>query len=266
MSLSQALCEQGYVVVPLIRGGAQSFEGFDVVIHLSGEPLIGRWTLRKRQEILRSRVEGTQRLVNVLTQFPPKLFISASAVGFYGDRGDEQLTEESEAASTFLSDVCYQWEEAAKPLIARGVRVVHTRFGIVLGPRGGILSKLSLPYQLGLGGRLGSGRQWVCWISLRDLVRAMIHIVEQPALSGPINFAAPHPLRQIDFARTLAKALHRPAWCAQPAWLLRILFGQMADELLLASQRVFPIKLLQSGFEFFEIDCSAAIRYALDLE
>ncbi len=229
---------------------------------------MGRWTLRKRQEILRSRVEGSRRLVDALAQLqsPPKLFISASAVGFYGDRGDEQLTEESGAASTFLSDVCYQWEAVAKELAVHGVRVVHARFGIVLGPDGGILAKLSLPYRLGLGGRLGSGRQWVSWISLRDLVRGLIHVIEQPSLSGPVNFAAPHPLRQIDFAQTLAKVLHRPAWFTQPAWLLRILFGKMADELLLASQRVFPIKLLQSGFEFLDIDCSEAIRYALDLE
>jgi hypothetical protein len=229
---------------------------------------MGRWTLHKRQKILRSRVEGTQQLVDALVhlQSPPKLFISASAVGFYGDRGDEQLTEESGAASTFLSDVCYQWEEVAKRLAPQGVRVVHTRFGIVLGPGGGILSKLTLPYRLGLGGRLGSGRQWVSWISLRDLVRGIIYLIEQPSLSGPINFAAPHPVRQIDFASALAHALHRPAWFAQPVWLLRILFGRMADELLLASQRVFPIKLLQSGFEFLDIDCSEAIRYALDLE
>ncbi|MBU6383690.1 MAG: TIGR01777 family oxidoreductase [Verrucomicrobia bacterium] len=256
---------QGHSVTALTRTEEGSLEGVDAVIHLAGEPLsLTRWTKAKRDKILYSRTLGTASLVARLAKHPPKVFISASAVGFYGDRGEEILTEESLGGHGFLADVCAQWEKASLPLKQWGARLVHARFGIVLGPHGGVVQKLLLPYQLGLGGWLGSGKQWISWIHLDDLIQALSFLLEHP-LSGPINLVSPHPVRQQDFALTIAGLLHRPHWMRLPAWVLRALLGQAADELLLASTRVQPAKLLAANFPFQYADLRSAMYNALQI-
>lgn len=270
--LVEFLSSQGHTVIKLIRSKDRSlfpgsigwnpeegraapgdFEGFDAVIHLAGEPLsFGRWTRRKKEKILFSRTLGTHLLSQILAQLlrPPRVFISASAVGYYGDRGEEILTEESGAGRGFLASVCCEWEKASQPLENRGTRGVHARFGMVIGPGGGALQKMLLPYRLGLGGRLGSGKQWISWIDREDLIRAIHFTLEHPSLEGAVNLVSPSPVRQEEFVRTLAKILHRPQLGSLPSWLLRLLLGEMADEMLLPSARVQPAKLIDAGFAF----------------
>jgi len=267
-TLCSHLSEQGHAIVRLVRvvprsadeiqwdpeaGWAvkEAFECFDAVIHLAGEPLsITRWTQEKKKKILYSRTVGTWLLSHILASLhePPKIFISASAFGFYGDRGEEVLNEESSAGTGFISSVCTEWEKATQAIQARGTRTVQTRFGIVLGA-GGMLQKMLLPYKLGLGATLGPGTQWISWIALHDLIRAMDHILRSN-LEGPVNFVSPHPVRQKDFSHTLARLLSGPAFLKIPAFVLRLILGQVADELILASARVAPAKLLDSGFTF----------------
>jgi uncharacterized protein (TIGR01777 family) len=252
--LTSFLSSNGHSVVSLPRDfSIDSFEGFDAVIHLAGEPLtIGRWSKEKEHKILASRVDGTTSLCNLLasTNALPKVFISASAVGYYGDRGEELLTEESGVGGGFLSKVCSLWEGASLPLSMKGTRVVHTRFGMVLGPGGGALSKMVPPYRFGLGGALGSGRQWVSWVHLEDLIAALNHVLTCESLEGAVNVVSPNPVRQEEFSATLAELLHRPHFLKVPASLLKVAFGKMAEELLLASARVYPAKLLASNFSF----------------
>ena len=231
----------------------------DIVIHLEGEPLAGRWTAAKRMNILKSRVGSTYYLANALKNQPPKLFICASAIGIYGDRGDEILTEDSPRGRGFLSAVCEKWEAVAQQL--QESRVVHTRFGIVLGKDGGALKKMSLPYKLGLGATLGNGKQWMSWIALQDLLRAIDFIINNESLSGPINLTSPNPVPQQKFSEALAHSFHRKAFLRIPRWLVKLLFGQMGIEMLLFSDRVIPKKLIEAGFTFSQPDLQETLSH-----
>lgn len=226
---------------------------FDVVIHLAGENIAsGRWNAAKKERIRLSRVSGTTLLAQRMSEkeVKPELFICCSAVGFYGDRGDEELTEQSPPGIGFLSQVCQEWESACAPAVEAGIRTVNTRFGMVLSPTGGALQKMLLPFRLGLGGPAGSGRQFVSWIDIEDLCGAMAYIIDNASLHGPVNLVSPQPVHNKEFSQTLGKAIHRPAVLPAPALALRLLLGEMADALLLSSARAVPQKLLNSGFHF----------------
>jgi uncharacterized protein (TIGR01777 family) len=199
----------------------------------------------------------------VRTTVRPSVFVCASAIGFYGDRGDEPLTESSAAGDGFLAEVCRAWEEACQTLSDAGVRVANLRFGMILSALGGALPRMLLPFRLGLGGRLASGRQWMSWIALEDVVGASAHVLAHPDLSGPINFVAPTPIANAEFTRVLARVLHRPALLPVPAVGLRWMLGEMADELLLSSQHVEPQVLLRSGYAFRFGELEAALRHCL---
>lgn len=228
-------------------------EGFAGAIHLSGASVAGhRWTESAKREMVESRVETTSALANMLAalQQPPKVLVVASAIGIYGDRGDEVLTEVSSSGSGFLADLCVRWEAAAEPARAAGIRVVHTRFGVVLGKGQGALAKMLPLFRLGLGGRLGSGRQWMSWVSLEDVVASIAFALARQDLDGPINVTAPNPVRNADFTRALGEALQRPAILPAPAFALKLAFGQMADEALLSSAKAIPARLNAAGFTF----------------
>ena len=231
----------------------ERLEGIDAAIHLSGANLAARrWTSQYLQEVTASRVDSTRALAGALAGLknPPRSMLVASAVGIYGSRGDDLLDESSARGSGFLADLCEAWEAAAEPARTAGIRVVHLRFGVVLDGRAGALAKMIPLFRLGLGGRLGSGKQWVSWISLRDLVTAALFLLGTPSLSGPVNLASPQPVTNAEFTRALARTLHRPAILPAPAFALRIGLGRMADEALLSSTRVLPRKLLDAGFRF----------------
>ncbi len=228
-------------------------EGFDAVIHLAGANVSSRrWTPAYKKTILESRTLTTGALTLALARLrqPPKVLLSASATGFYGSRGDEVLTEDSPKGAGFLSEVCQAWENATAPAEAAGIGVAHLRFGVVLTPYGGALKTMLPLFRSGAGGRLGSGSQWMSWISLEDLLNAIFHVLTEPTLRGPVNVVAPEPVRNSDFTRALGAALHRPALLPAPAFALRAALGQMADEALLASCRAHPRKLESSGFQF----------------
>jgi uncharacterized protein (TIGR01777 family) len=231
---------------------AKLVSGYDAVIHLSGENVAGRWSEAKKKRIRDSRVVSTQNLAWALgeAQVRPAAFVCASAVGYYGDRGDETLTEQSGPGEGFLAEVCREWEAAAARVSEAGIRVVNLRIGIVLSPDGGALKQMLLPFRLGLGGRIGSGRQWWSWIHVADLVGAVEHALQSDALRGAVNLTAPTPVTNRDFTKALAEALHRPAVLPIPAFAARLAFGELADEGLLASARVAPKNLIQSGFVF----------------
>lgn len=236
----------------------------DAVINLAGENLAaGRWTAARREAILRSRVDTTRTLVAAVkrTARRPEVFINASATGIYGDRGDEVLTEASAAGTGFLADVCRAWEEPLAALPA-GVRAVALRTGVVLTPQGGALAKMLPAFRLGVGGRLGNGRQWMSWITLDDLVGAIGHVLVDPRCQGPVNAVAPTPVTNAAFTAALGAALRRPAILPVPVFALRLLFGQMADEALLSSARVEPKALLDTGFEFRHRGIETALRQA----
>ena len=233
------------------QASIELFSGFDAVIHLAGEPLtFSRWSREKKQKILKSRVDSTQFLVEILqkVETPPRIFISASAIGYYGDRGDEILTEDSLKGTGFLSDVCQAWENASLSLVQRNIAVMHTRFAMVLGS-GGALSKMLRIYQLGLGASLGSGQQWVSWVSLEDLTRALSFLLEHP-FTGKVNISSPNPVMQKEFSMQLAHALSRPHFMKIPAFFLKAVLGTMAQEMLLSSLRVYPKKIQDLGFVF----------------
>jgi len=248
---------------------ASALAGCRAAVHLSGANVgAHRWTAAYKQEIAESRVASTRALALALAalQQPPECLIVASAVGFYGDRGDEVLDETSPAGTGFLAEVCRQWEQAAQPAIDAGIRVVHLRLGVVLGPRGGALEQMLPAFRLGLGGPLGSGRQWMSWISLEDAVRAILFALSPPAseaLAGPVNLTAPQPVTNAEFTRLLAAHLHRPAFFRAPAFALRLAFGQMADETLLASARVLPARLTAAAFQFTHPTVDRALACAL---
>jgi len=230
-----------------------AMEGMTAAIHLSGANVAAhRWTKEYRREIIASRVDSTRALCEVLAglQQPPKVLLVASATGIYGDRGDEVLNEDSAPGRGFLADVCRAWEAAAQSAVEAGIRVVHLRFGVVLAPGGGALGKMLPVFRLGLGGRLGSGRQWMSWIGLADAVAAVRFILRTPVVAGAVNLTSPEPVTNAEFTKTLAQGLHRPAFVPAPAFALRIAVGQMADEALLASARVLPTRLLDAGFRF----------------
>ena len=240
--------------------------GIDAAIHLAGENLAaGRWNADRKEKFRASRVDGTHLLSTTLDQLerPPKTLICASAIGFYGNRGDESLTEASPPGHGFLPEMCAAWEEAANPAAAAGIRVVHLRIGLVLSAAGGALAKMRLPFSLGLGGRLGNGRQYMSWISLEDTVRAFCHVLENETISGPVNCTAPQPVTNTEFTRCLGAVLHRPTIFPIPAFALKTLFGEMAKPLMLEGSRVYPEKLLTTGFRFEHETLEPALRWAL---
>lgn len=227
--------------------------GVEAAINLAGENIAtGRWTTRRRELILRSRVEATRTLVAAMGRMArrPAVLLNASAVGCYGDRGDEVLTEASALGQGFLSEVCGEWERHAEAASAFGLRVARLRFGVVLTAEGGALAKMLPLFRIGLGGRLGSGRQWMSWIAMDDAVGAILHALREERCAGAINVVAPGPVTNADFAATLGRVLHRPAILPAPAWALRLAFGRMADEALLASNRALPEVLRKTGFRF----------------
>lgn len=243
-----------------------TLEGFDAVIHLAGENIAaGRWTPALKERIRASRVKGTRLLSETLARLktPPKTFICASAIGYYGDRGDEIMTENSTSGDGFLPQVCREWEESCEPARHAGIRVANIRIGIVLSPEGGALGKMLLPFKMGVGGVLGSGRQYMSWTALDDVIGIIHHVLMTPYLSGPVNTVAPHPVTNREFTKTLGKVLSRPTILPAPAFAIRLLLGEMGDDLLLAGTRVVPEKLLQSGYEFRFSELEPALRHLL---
>jgi len=243
----------------------QAFEGIDVVLHLAGESVAeGRWTPAQKSRIRDSRVIGTRHLVQGIAQASekPTVLVSASAVGYYGDRGEEELPESAPPAHDFLADVCVEWEREALAAERLGVRVVTARTGIVLGAGGGALAKMLTPFKLGGGGPLGNGRQWMPWIHVADLARLYMHAAETASVHGPMNSVAPHPVRNSEFTKALARQLHRPAFLPAPYFGLRLLFGEFA-KVLFASQRVIPQVALDTGFVFQYPEIAAALREIL---
>ena len=239
---------------------------FDAVVNLAGENVAsGRWTAKRRDRLRQSRVLSTATLCDALGEMsqPPAVLINASAVGFYGDCGDRMVTEESPAGDDFLAALSQEWEGAAKVAVAHGMRVVVLRFGMVLGPNGGALSRMLPAFRLGLGGRLGSGAQYVSWIELSDAVAAIRHTIENDSLQGPVNLVAPNPVTNAEFTRCLGATLRRPAILPAPAWVLRLFLGAMANELLLSSTRAVPQRLTETGFSFVHTHLDSAMKSVL---
>jgi hypothetical protein len=241
----------------------RSLDGTTAAVHLSGASLAGRrWTSAYKQEILESRVKPTRALATLLAGLRPKpaVLVCASAIGIYGDRGDELLTEASLPGSGFLPQVCLAWEKATQPASDAGIRVVHLRFGVVLSPHGGALAKMLPVFRAGLGSQLGSGRQWISWVALPDAVRAIEFALQTAELSGAVNVVAPNPSTNLEFTRSLGQALHRPTLLRVPAFALRVAFGEMAEATLLESQRVMPARLSASGFGFEYPELETGLR------
>ena len=287
-ALLEELKQAGHTVLRLVRpessGTNRATEGFDVewnpvtgalggaavgadaVVNLAGASIAdSRWT-EKRKEVLRaSRVDTTNALVNALARMAirPRVLISASAIGYYGNRGDEQLTEESASGSDFLSVIARDWEAAAIKAEAIGIRVVRTRFGIVLAKQGGALPQMVRPFKMGVGGKLGSGQQWMSWVTLTDTVRIVRLALEDGAIRGPINVVSPEPIQNVEFTEALAKTLHRPAIFFAPEFALKLALGEMADALLLASQRVLPVQLEKLGYRFIHPELGSALASVL---
>lgn len=282
-ALCQHLGEKGHEVLRLVRRepgsddeiewhpdqgrvDAGRLEGLDGVCHLAGENIAaGRWTAARKRRIEDSRIGGTNLLARALAtaERGPRVLVSASAIGYYGDRGEEVLEESSAPGRGFLPDVCRAWENATDAARDAGIRVVTPRVGVVLSPAGGALAPMLLPFKLGLGGPIGAGRNWMSWISLDDLVRVLAFALEEERLEGPVNAVAPAPERFKDFARTLGRVLARPAFLALPAFAVKLALGEMAKELLLASARVRPARLEGSGFRFEHGSLESALRHVL---
>jgi uncharacterized protein (TIGR01777 family) len=242
---------------------AKSLEGFDVIINLAGENIAGgRWTDEQKRKIRDSRVSGTYLLSEAIAKMNarPGAFICASATGIYGDRDDETLDEQSESGGGFLAGVCREWEKACEPAIKAGVRVVNLRLGPILAREGGMLAKLLTPFKMGMGGKVGSGRQYVSWVALDDVVSAIKLAINDQSVRGPVNIVSPNPVTNEEFTRTLGHLLNRPTALAIPAFAARLAFGEMADEMLLAGQKVLPKKLLSLGFEFKYPELETALR------
>lgn len=228
-------------------------EGFDAVINLAGESIAdGRWNEDKKRRIRDSRVKGTKLLGDALANLtvPPKTFISASAIGYYGNKGDEILTEASPAGDDFLAHVCAEWEQATGLATEKGIRVVNTRFGVILDTKGGALAKMLTPFRMGVGGKIGSGKQWMSWIALDDVIEGIKFALAQDSISGPVNFVAPNPVTNAEFTKTLGQVLSRPTLFPVPAFAVRLLFGEMGEALLLGSERVAPKRLMAEGYQF----------------
>lgn len=225
----------------------------EAIVHLAGDPIAaGRWTAARKRRIVESRVRDTRILAETLASLPvrPRVFISASAIGWYGARGDEALTEDSASGNGFLPELCRAWEESATPAAAAGIRTVNLRIGIVLSPRGGALGSMLPIFRCGLGGRIGSGRQYMSWIAIADMIAVIIAALERTELTGPVNAVSPYAVTNAEFTRTLARVLHRPAWLFSPAWALKLMLGEIAEALLLSGVRVVPSRLKKSGFVF----------------
>lgn len=241
-------------------------EKFDAVVHLAGDNIGGLWTQAKRERIHKSRVAATEFLMQTLAGLSnkPRVVVSASGVGFYGSRGDEWLQETSPAGTGWLASLCQEWEAATSCAQSAGIRVVRARIGVVLSPKGGMLASMVKPFKLGLGGTLGGGRQYLSWVCITDLVLALQYALEKESLSGPVNFCSPEPATNREFTKALAHVLDRPALLPIPAFALKALPGNMADEVLLASQRCQPAKLSQHGFKFEYVHIEEALGHLLD--
>jgi uncharacterized protein (TIGR01777 family) len=283
-SLVAALTRAGHRVTRLVRGHPQSaeihwdpvggtidaagLEGIDAVVHLAGENIGARWTAARKRRIRESRLGGTLLLSRTLAALPqrPAILISASAIGIYGNRNDELLTESSPLPSPpedFLVQLGKEWEQATHPAAAAGIRVVTPRFGIILARTGGALAKLLPPFRMGLGGRFGDGRHWMSWVSIEDVIDAIVHVLSTESLAGPVNVTAPNPVVNREFAATLGRVLRRPALLPLPAAAIKIGLGEMGSVALLHSQRVVPSRLLQSGYRFHHPQLEGALRAAL---
>ena len=277
-ALIRSLTSDGHEVVRLVRGkpsgaaeiewhpnegriDAAALEGLDAVVHLAGESIAsGRWSDEKKRAIRDSRVKGTALLSDALARLtrPPSAFVSASAIGYYGDRGDELLTETSAPGKDFLSGVCVEWEQATRPAVEKGIRTVHARFGIILDAKEGALAKMLTPFRMGIGGRIGDGKQWMSWIDIEDVVNGLGFLIES-SVSGPVNFVAPNPVTNAEFTKTLGRVLSKPTLFPVPEFGVRLAFGEMGEALLLSSQRVKPGVLTQ--FNWPTLD--AALRHLL---
>ena len=281
-ALLSFLTTNGHTVVRLTRSPAtgrhilwnpdagtvntDDLEDFGAIVHLAGETIVGRWTPEKKARILESRTKGTRLLCESLAHLRsrPIVLVSASAIGYYGDRGDQVLDEESSAGSLFLSEVAEAWEAGTEPAMRIGIRVVNLRIGFVLSKAGGGLAAMLLPFKLGIGGRVGCGLQYISWIALDDVVGAVSHALLSDTLRGPVNAVAPHPVTNLEFTKTLGRVLRRPTIFPLPAFAARLVLGEMANELLLASTRVNPSRLLASGYEFRFPDLPGALRHVLE--
>jgi uncharacterized protein len=253
-----------YATVPVTR--PEALEGITAAVHLSGSNLAGhRWSSAFKHEISESRITPTRALATVLAglRSKPEVLVCASAVGIYGNRGDELLTEASSPGTGFLPELCLAWEKAAQPATDAGIRVVYVRFGVVLSTQGGALARMLPIFRAGLGGRLGSGKQWISWVALPDVTRAIEFTLQTPSLSGPVNLVAPKPVTNLEFTRVLGRVLRRPAVLPAPAMALRLAFGEMAGATILASERVLPARLGAAGFEFQYPDLEAGLRAVL---
>ena len=278
------LSSGGHDVVPLRRGAATAgdgapswdpasgavsagaLDGVDAVVHLAGENVAGgRWTSARKARIRDSRVDGTRRLAEALAGLPgrPRTLVAASAIGFYGDRGEQRLDEADAPGNDFLADVCQAWEAAATPARNARMRVVHLRIGIVLTPAGGALGQMLLPFRMGVGGVIGSGRQYMSWVALDDVLGGILHALRTDGLAGPVNLVAPNPVTNAEFTKTLGRVLRRPTIFPLPAFGARLAFGEMADALLLSSARVEPARLQEGGFEFGYPRLEDALRHVL---
>ncbi len=281
-SLVPLLTTGGHSVVRLVRREAGEGEvtwdpqaekfdaspltGVDAVVHLAGENIAGaRWNKKVKQRLRDSRIGATRALCDGLARMatPPKVLVCASAIGIYGDRGDEPLDEGSSAGTSFLAKLCEEWEAATQPVTEAGVRVVNLRFGVILSPRGGALAKMLLPFKMGVGGKLGSGRQFMSWLSIDDAADMIHHALMTDHLSGPVNAVAPNPVTNLEFTKTLGKVLRRPTVFPVPGFAARLAFGEMADELLLASTRVEPKQLEHSDYDFRHPTLEDALRHVL---
>ena len=283
-ALVRSLMGDGHEVMRLVRGGrtvgspevewqpdkgridVEHLEGIHAVVHLAGENIAsGRWNAEKKRAIRESRAKGTALLSDALARLsrPPSVFLSASAIGYYGDRDDELLTEKSAPGNDFLSSVCVEWEAATRPAVEKGIRTVCTRFGIILDPNEGALAKMLPPFRMGIGGRIGDGKQWMSWIALDDVVNGLKFLIEAESVQGAVNFVAPNPVRNAEFTKTLGRVLARPTFFPVPAFGVRFAFGEMADALLLSSQRVEPTVLQDKGFLFSWPTLEPALRHLL---
>jgi len=245
---------------------AGAADGADALIHLAGASIAdGRWSASRKNIIRTSRIDATRHLIGALSklQSPPRIIVAASAVGYYGNRGDETLTEQSAPGNDFLAETCREWEAETARGTEFGARVVSLRFGIILAAHGGALPKMAMPFKLGAGGRLGDGRQWMSWVTLAEVVNIVQFALANTQLAGPVNAITPHPVRNSEFTAVLAKTLHRPAIFPAPAFSLRLALGEMADGLLLASQRVIPTKLTNASYRFQQADLAGALANVL---
>jgi uncharacterized protein (TIGR01777 family) len=283
--LARSLKSKGHEIVRLVRStpkdsatevywnpeqgtlNATELEGLDAVVHLAGESIAeGRWSDEKKTKIRQSRIKGTTLLSESLAKLKqkPEVLVSASAVGFYGSRGDENLDEQSASGSDFLAEVCREWELATQPAAQAGIRVVHLRFGVILSRDGGALPKMLFPFRMGVGGKLGSGQQYMSWIAIDDAVGAIEHALTNNTLRGPVNVVAPSAVTNHDFTKTLGHVLSRPTIFPVPAFAARLVFGEMADATLLSSQRVEPARLKASGYTFKYPELEGALKHVLN--